>query len=296
MELRVLSYFLAVVREENITRAAEFLHLTQPTLSRQLMQLEDELGVKLFTRSNHKIVLTEEGMLLKRRAQEMVALAEKTKRDFSRKETELEGELVIGSGEFAVNIRMAEVIRRFHENYPRITFRIESGNADFIKESIERGLFDFGIMAEPVDIQKYEFLSLPGKEQWGIWTREDSTLASCETVTPKDLDNVPLIIASRELLKSQLEGWFRTGGGRMKVAASCNLMYNGVMLARSGIGVMLGIRLPCRYEDMKFVPLSPEFEKRTMIAWKKNQVMSRAAAVFLDFVQQCLAGMSSDNN
>lgn len=295
MELRVLSYFLAVVREENITRAAEFLHLTQPTLSRQLMQLEEELGVKLFTRSNHKIVLTEEGMLLKRRAQEMVALAEKTKRDFGRKETELEGELVIGSGEFAVNVRMAEIIRRFHERYPLVGFRIESGNADFIKESIERGLFDFGIMSEPVDIQKYEFLSLPGKETWGVWTREDSPLAALESASPKDLDNVPLVIASRELVRSELGGWFRTGRSRMNVAATCNLMYNGVMLARSGIGVMLGIRLPCGYADMKFVPLSPAFEKHTMIAWKKNQVMSRAAAAFLEFVSQCLASMPSDS-
>jgi DNA-binding transcriptional LysR family regulator len=158
MELRVLNYFLAAAREENITKAAQSLHVTQPTLSRQIAQLEKELGVKLFIRSNHNIILTEDGMILKRRAQEILSLADLTRRDFLRKEGALTGEIAIGSGEFQTTRFLSRLIASFREKHPLVRYEIYSGNADNIKDYIERGFLDLGLMLEPIDIRKYDFL------------------------------------------------------------------------------------------------------------------------------------------
>ena len=164
MEFRSLQYFLMAAREENITKAANLLHLTQPTLSRSVMQLEEELGVKLFTRSNHNIILTEDGMLLKRGAQELVSLVEKTKRDFQQGDVELTGEIDIGSGEFRSKRCLSKLIASFREKYPLVRYQIYSGNSENIKERIERGILDFGLMMEPIDISKYEYISMPINE------------------------------------------------------------------------------------------------------------------------------------
>ena len=180
MELRVLKYFLMVAREENITKAASLLHITQPTLSRQLMRLEEELGTTLFRRSNHSIVLTDDGMLLKRRAREIVALAEKTEQEFSHKEEALTGEIFIGCGETRNMSFLSRQIALFRKEHPLVQFNIYSANADDIKERIEKGLLDFGLLMEPVDIGKYEFIRMPQKEQWGVLVREDSPLAHRE--------------------------------------------------------------------------------------------------------------------
>jgi DNA-binding transcriptional LysR family regulator len=172
MELRVLNYFLAIAREENITRAAQQLHVTQPTLSRQIAQLEEELGVKLFVRSNHNIILTEDGMLLKRRAQELLALADKTKQDFLHKKENLEGVISIGCGEYQSTHYLTDCIAAFKEMYPRVTYEFYSGNARNIYDNIERGLLDVGLMSEPFDIQKFNFISMPTEEQWGLLVRK----------------------------------------------------------------------------------------------------------------------------
>lgn len=193
MELRVLNYFLMVSQEENITKAAQLLHVTQPTLSRQLMQLEDELGVKLFERSNHSIVLTSDGLLLKRRAQEIVSLAEKTKRELTT-EKELSGEIEIGSGEFKSFSLLADVIAAFSEKHPGVRFHLNSGNADTIKERLENGGLDIGLLADPVDISRYEFTRLPQKETWGIIAHNDFAIAKRPFVMPKDLIGLPLIL------------------------------------------------------------------------------------------------------
>lgn len=192
MELRVLKYFLMVAREENITKAANLLHITQPTLSRQLMQLEDELGVKLFRRSNHSIILTDDGMLLKRRAKEIVALADKTAQEFLHKEEELTGEISIGCGETRNMTFVSEQIALFRKKYPFVQFNIYSANADDIKERMEKGLIDIGLLMEPVDISKYEFVRMPQKEQWGIIVPADNPLNNKKFVTPEDLVNIPI--------------------------------------------------------------------------------------------------------
>lgn len=164
MELRVLRYFLTVAREENITRAAALLHVTQPTLSRQLMQLEDELGVKLFHRSRYRIVLTDDGMLLRQRAQEIVALAEKTEREFMREEGILSGEISIGCGETRNMTFLSRRMVTFRQVHPMVQFSIYSANADDIKDRLEKGILDLGLLAEPVDIGRYEFIRMPSRE------------------------------------------------------------------------------------------------------------------------------------
>lgn len=208
MELRVLKYFLAVAREENITKAAALLHLTQPTLSRQLMQLEEELGVQLFRRSRYHIELTEDGMLLRRRAQELVDLAEKTTREFTMRETELMGEIAIGAGETRSMSFLSRAMVSFRERYPKVTFRIFSATADDVKERLDTGLLDMGLLTEPVDVGRYAFCRMKERDRWGVLVRLDSPLAGLDSVTPDDLEQVPLIISGRERVQRELANWF----------------------------------------------------------------------------------------
>lgn len=293
MELRTLNYFLAIAREENITKASQILHISQPALSRQIMQLEEELGVKLFVRSNHNIVLTEEGLLLKRRAQELLSLADKTKRDFLHKDAELTGEITIGSGEFRSTRELARIMVAFRKKHPLVQFRIYSGNADNIQDYIGRGHLDLGVVGEPVDIRKYEFASMPVKEKWGILVRKDSELARKEQVQAKDLLHIPLVTASRDF-QGELVSWFGKLYDKMEIAATGNLLYNEAMLVESGMGAVLCIELNCTYEDLCFIPLFPVVESRTALIWKKDAIFSSATSAFIEFSLQYLKAISGD--
>lgn len=286
MELRVLNYFLAVAREENFTKAAEQLHLTQPTLSRQIAQLEEELGVKLLQRSNHSILLTREGMILKRRAQELLALADKTKADFLFRGGDLEGTVSIGSGEFLATSYLTDCIATFRQCHPRMRYELYSGNADNIRDRIERGLLDMGLMSAPIDIRKYDFITMPGQEEWGILVREDLPLAQKEAVTPEDLAGQPLITAASEFTRSNVSKWLGTYGLGADIVATGNLLYNQVLLARSGLGVVVGIRLNCAYDGLRFVPCRPALRTGTVLAWKKEQVFSPATSAFIRFAKK----------
>lgn len=293
MELRVLKYFLAVAREENITKAAALLHLTQPTLSRQLMQLEEELGVQLFRRSRYHIELTEDGMLLRRRAQELVDLAEKTAQEF-RKDPELRGEISIGSGDLEGMYVLAELLASFQKLHPQVTYQIYSGNADHTKERIEGGTLDLGLLLEPVDISKYDFIRMPVKEQWGVLIHEDAPLAHKESVTPKDLAGVPLILTRRGLIQQEMEHWFGPYAQQLQVNATGNLPYNMALLARQDIGAFLTIRLHCTYEGLRFIPLSPALESSTVLAWKKTETFPPAVKALLEHIKKCLISISDD--
>lgn len=286
MELRVLKYFLMAAREENITKAAHLLHVTQPTLSRQLMQLEKELGVKLFERSRHRIILTEDGMLLKRRAQEIITLAEKTEREFVRREGEMIGEVSIGSGELKSSRFLGEAVAAFQKKHPLVQFRVFSGDSDNIKEQIEQGLLDLGLLMEPVDISKYEFIQIPVKEEWGILVHEDYPLARKERVRPEDLISCPLLIGQRELVHQQVRNWFGSLSEEMHMAANGNLQYNMAMMVRSQVGTAVTIRLDCQYDHVCFVPLSPALESNTVLVWKKVQPFSPAVTAFIEFFQK----------
>lgn len=295
MELRVLNYFLAIAREENFTRAAEQLHVTQPTLSRQIADLEAELGVKLFTRSSHNIVLTEDGMLLRRRAQEILTLADNTKRDFLYKEDNLEGTVTIGSGEFLSTRILTDCIAAFRSQYPRVRYEIFSGNAENIRDNIERGLLDMGLMAEPIDIRKYGFISMPVKEQWGALVREDSPLADKDQISPGDLAGLPLISAVSNIAESNLGKWLGAALPEVDIIARGNLLYNEALLAQSNIGAVLAIRLNCHYDGLRFIPFAPRLESSTALAWKKDQVFSSAASALIEFAKKYIVGISCDN-
>ncbi|MEE0799945.1 MAG: LysR family transcriptional regulator [Gemmiger sp.] len=280
MELRVLRYFLAVAREENITRAAAVLHLTQPTLSRQLMQLEEELGVTLFHRSRYRIVLTDEGMLLRRRAQELVELADKTVREFSAPQTELVGEIAIGAGETRSMSFLSRAIVTFRERYPGVVFRIFSANADDVKERLDMGLLDMGLLTEPVDVGQYAFCRMAEKDRWGVLVRADSPLAALGAVTPQDLEAVPLLISGRESVQRELSGWFGERWDKLQIAATFNLVLNAANMVRCGVGTALSFDLNMAFDDLRFLPLSPKVETGTVLVWKKDQMLTPAAQAF----------------
>lgn len=288
MELRVLRYFLAVAREENITKAAALLHVTQPTLSRQLMQLEDELGVKLFRRSQYRVVLTDDGMLLRRRAQEIVELADKAERELQHTEAELTGEIAIGCGESVGMTFLSEHIQEFRRLHPQVQFRIYSANADDIKERIEKGLLDMGLLTEPVDIGRYAFLRTPQKDRWGVLLPKEHPLAQKGTVTPKDLLGIPLLISGRETVRNELAGWFGDTYDKIEVAASYNLILNAANMVKNGVGAALCFDLDNISDALNFVPLSPKLETGTVLAWKKDQTYSPAADQFLGFIKNAI--------
>lgn len=288
MELRVLKYFLAVAREENISRAAETLHITQPTLSRQLMQLEDELSTQLFVRGKNKMSLTNEGMLLRRRAQEMIDLAEKTTHEFLWKEELVTGIIDIGSGETYTMKRIADVMKEFHDTYPQVTYHLYSGNADDVKEKLDRGLIDIGLLAEPVDIEKYEFLRLSQKDVWGILMRKDHPLANKEYIEPYDLIHQDILCSHRDLVLKELEHWFGEVFQQIQIVSTYNLVYNASLMVEAGIGMAICFEKLININEetnLIFKRLSPRLETGTVIVWKKYQVFSPATTHFLDMLK-----------
>ncbi len=291
MELRVLNYFLMAAREENITRAAQLLHVTQPTLSRQLMQLEEELGVKLFDRSSHSIILTNEGMLLKRRAQEIINLAERTRTELEQREENLTGLISIGSGELQSMGELSRFIADFRDSHPFITFDVYSGNIAGIKARLENGTLDIGLLLEPVDISKYEFIRMNVREQWGVLVKENSELAGKKIVTPSDLAEQPLIIPASEAVQGELASWLGVNVKKMNIVSTYNLLYNSAVMAQTGVGVIICLKLNCNYDNLKFIPLSPLLELSSVLAWKDSQVFPPAAAAFIDYIKKCSKGI-----
>ncbi len=286
MELRVLRYFLMAAREENITKAAELLHITQPTLSRQLIQLEEELGTKLFTRSSHRIQLTEDGMLLRHKAQELIQLADKLEKEFQQGQEEISGNIAIGSGETNGVQFLADIIRQFQETYPMVQYDLYTASADDIKEKLDQGLLDIGLLTEPVDISKYNFIRLKEKERWGILVREDDALAEKEVIRPEDLLDVPVFLARRTLVRNELEGWFGDIYDQIRVAGTYNLINNAAVMAEKKVGVVLCFQLQNRFDGLKYIPLYPPVETGAVLVWKKSQIASRAVRQFLRFVKE----------
>lgn len=291
MELRVLHYFLVIAREENFTKAAKMLHVTQPTLSRQIADLEQELGVKLFVRSNHHINLTEEGMILKRRAREILSLTDKTKQDFHQADT-LSGVISIGSGEFRSTAYLAKIMALFRAKYPQVEYEIYSGNADNIRDNMERGFLDIGLMSEPVDMRKYHFIRMPIQEQWGVFVPDDSPLAHKDKITPKDLKRMAIVTATGDFNQSRIGKWLGAYREQVDIAATANLPYNEAVLAQESIGVMLSIKLNCTYEKLHFIPLDPVLEVSTALAWKKEQIFSATTTAFIAFATQYLKSIT----
>lgn len=291
MDIRVLRYFLAVAREENISNAAKNLHVTQPTLSRQLMELESDLGVKLFLRSsgNRTITLTEEGMLLRKRAEEILDLVEKTESELVAPGESISGNIHIGSGETHVISLLSREIKGIREEYPDIHFHFFSGNADNVTERLDHGLIDFGVLAEPSNISKYDSISLPVADTWGLLMRKDHPLAEKDSIEASDLWGIPLISSSQRLTSHAFSKWLKDDFEKLNQIATYTLLYNASLLVKDNIGCALCLdKIISTSEDSElcFRPLKPKLEARWHIVWKKYQVFSKAAEVFLKRLQK----------
>ena len=273
MEIRVLKYFLTIAREENITRAAEQLHITQPTLSRQMMQLEEELGVRLFQRNRVSVTLTEEGRLLRRRAQEILELAEKAEQEII-----LNRETVTGT--------IGRLMTSFRQHYSDVVFHIYTANADDVKEKLENGTLDFGLLLEPVEISRFNFVRMPVREKWCVLMRRDSPLAEKETITPADLVGVPLIVARRHSVRNELDNWFGEYYRRMHVVTTVNLSYNNCsIMVENHVGVALVHDFGVPGDALCLRPLSPEIGNSSVLVWRKEQVFPPAVTKFIEHVR-----------
>ena len=285
MEIRELKYFLTIAREQSISKAAEFLYMTQPSLSRQMQNLEKEIGKQLFVRGNKKITLTETGILLRKRAEEMLSLYEKTQTELSAPPESISGDIYIGGGESYAVETVAKAAKELYTENPDITFHFFSGDACDVNEKLSKGIIDFGILVEPADLSKYDYIRLPQKDTWGVLMRKDSPLAEKEFITPEDLHDVPIIRSKQTMERNELFDWFQKDARSMKVVATYNLMYNASILAKEGLGYVFGLnRLINTTGDSElcFRPLKPEIETSLAVVWKKYQVFSKAAEKFLE--------------
>ena len=293
MEIRVLKYFLTVAREGTITGAANSLHLTQPTLSRQLMDLEKELGHKLLIRGKHNVSLTQEGMILRKRAEEIVDMVEKTESEFQAITDIVSGDIYIGGGESDCMKYIAEIIKEIQTDYPDIKFHIHSGNAEDVTEKLDKGLLDFGVLIQPVDLSKYDNISLPDKDVWGVIMRKDSPLAQKEYIELSDLYGLPLINSRQAMRKTSSKNefieWFNGEFEKLNTVATINLVYNAAVMVKAGIGYAITLDKlvdVSKESELCFRPLKPCLESRLDIVWKKYQVFSPAATLFLEKLKE----------
>lgn len=291
MEIRLLRYFLAVAQEESISKAADILHITQPTLSRQLMDLEKELNTKLLIRGkrNKKITLTEDGKLLKSRAQEIIELTNKTESEFLFGDKNISGDIFIGGGETDAIRVIARTIKRLSLEYPNIKYHFYSGNGEDVTEKLNKGLLDFGVFIEPIDKKEYGFIQLPQNDTWGILMREDSDLAKKEFIELEDLINIPLFSSRQYLVKNLISGWLGFDFEKLNIIGSYNLLYNASIMVEEGLGYALCIdKLINISGDSKlcFKPLKPKLEAGILVAWNKNQPLSKIAKLFIQKLQE----------
>lgn len=289
MELRVLRYFLTVVREESISGAANYLHISQPTLSRQIKDLEEELGSQLLIRGNRNVTLTDAGMLLRKRAEEIVHLVDKTESDFNAPEEIISGDIFIGGGETDAMRLIAKVAKNLQEDHPHVRYHFFSGNADDVTERLDKGLLDFGILIEPADIKKYDYVQLPAIDTWGVLMRKDSSLASHDTISPEDLWDVPLLCSRQTLVKNVISGWIKKDFDKLNIVATYNLVYNAALMVEEGLGYALCLDKLVNTmgnSNLCFKPLQPKLVANLDIVWKKYQVFSRASEEFLQRLQK----------
>lgn len=292
MDIRVLQYFLAVARESSITKAAESLNMTQPPLSRQLKELEDELGKQLLIRGNRKVTLTEEGMILRKRAEEIVELMEKTKSEIISSGENISGAIYIGGGETEGIRLIAKVAEKIQKKHPDISYHLFSGNADDVTERLDQGLLDFGVLIEPADIKKYDFIKLPAKDRWGLLMRRDHPLATKQAIKPENLQGIPLIASRQSLAHNELSGWLGKQYESLYIVSTYNLLYNASLMVEENVGCALCLdNIIPKYENspLCFRPLEPQITVGLDIVWKKYQVFTKPATLFLNMLQEEIA-------
>lgn len=288
MEIRVLRYFLALANAESISRAAEMLHVTQPTLSRQLMELEAQLGSKLFVRGSRKITLTAEGIFLRKRAEEILALVDKTETEFNKPDEIISGDIFIGGGETDAMRLIARAAKNLQTKYPHVHYNLFSGNAEDVTERLDNGLLDFGLLIGSTDIKKYDFIRLPAVDTWGVLMLKDSPLALKTTISPEDLWDIPLICSRQTMVSNELTGWLRRDFAKLNIVATYNLIYNASLMVEEGLGYALCLDKLINtsgHSTLVFKPLEPNLQTVLNIVWKKHQVFSKATDLFLKSVQ-----------
>ena len=293
MEIRVLRYFLAIAREGSITNAANSLHVTAPTLSRQIKDLEEELGQKLFIRRSHHMALTAEGMILRERAEEIISMVDKTEAEFLSMENMVSGDIYIGSGETEAIKLIAQIAKELREVYPGIRYHLHSGNAQDVTERLDKGLLDFGILIQPADLSKYDYLDLPAKDRWGVAMRRDSPLAQKDSICKEDLLDLPLLCSRQAVERgvgaNEFCQWFGDDFEKLNIVTTFNLVYNAAIMVEAGVGYAITIDKlvnTAEHSSLCFRPLTPRLESGLNIVWKKYQVFSTAAELFLERLKE----------
>jgi len=289
MELRVLRYYLAVAKAGSFTQAAQQLHVTQPTLSRQLMDLEDELNCKLFERRHHRVALTQEGLLLLRRAEEMLSLASKTESEFRHLRKGISGEIRIGAGETDAMDDVAAVMAEISRKHARVHFHLFDDSSARVLEMLDRGLLDFGVVIQPIDISRYESLVLPTPSEWGLVMRKDDPLAAKSSLAFEDIRRLPIFCSRlphdpKGMKASSYPGWLAEALPKLNIVGSKNLFYNTIFLIEHGMGYALAIRMRAFFTEVAslcFRPLAPAVTSQNCIVWGREQVFSPASAHFL---------------
>lgn len=288
MELRLLHYFLTTAQEENITRAAELLHITQPSLSRQLIHLEEELGVTLFLRGKRKLTLTDDGMLLRQRAEEIVSLVQKTEREFSEHNELCNGTVSIGCTETMAASVLPDLIDHFHKQFPHIKYEFYCGNSDEVKEHLDKGMIDFGIIREPINAEKYEYIQIPHTDRWGILFSSHNPLSHKKEVTPEEVSSLPLLLPSRQTLLDEITGWFNEENAKLSVLATYNTLSTAIILTQNGFGNAICPESALRMADNRLVnfrPLVPIHATSSFLVLKKQKIHTSATSRFLQFIK-----------
>lgn len=289
MEIRVLKYFLAVAQEESVTKAAEVLHTTQPNLSRQLNALEEELGKKLFERGTRKIVLTEEGMFLRKRAKEITELAERTETDIIDFDKFASGTVHIGAAETFAMRRLAEIMLGLREDYPNISYDIFSGSTVEVCEQLNKGLLDFGVLVAPVDLTNYDYVKFPQNDVFGVIMKKNDLLAKLPYVCPDDLRDKPLLVARQQLDGNVLSGWFGQDVESLNIVSTFNLITTPAMMVAAGLGyafTFANLVSTDKDGELTFRPLKPKLDTSLYLVWQKYQIFTKAAKAFLERVQK----------
>ena len=299
MELRVLQYFLAIAREQSIIRAAQSLHLSQPTLSTQIKNLEEELGKQLLirgTKGSRKVTLTEEGMILRKRAEEILDLVKKTEREVTLSSDIVIGDVYIGTGETDAVRILARAAKTLQNTCPGIRYHISSGNSAFVMERLDKGLLDFGIVFGSIDLTKYNALKIPAEDIWGVLMRRDTPLAEKEAISPADLWDKPLIVSQQEDKGGKLTQWLKRQESELNITATYNLIFNASLLVDEGLGYAIGLDKIINTtgnSNLCFRPLTPALKDEMSIIWKKYQIFSKPAEKFIAALQENLDSNNS---
>lgn len=289
MDSRLLKYFLAVATESNITKAAERIHITQPTLSRQLVQLEEEVGTQLLIRGKRNVTLTEAGILFKKRAEEIIELIEKTEKELKEQNLLINGEIPIGAGEMKSTEVFPSIFKNFKERFPNVHYNFYTGNAEQIKEKIEQGLLDFGLLLEPTNIDNFEYIRLNIKEEWVVIMPSDDVLIEKPFITPKDLIGKSIILTKRKEVKSLIENWFDRYLEDVSIFATHNMTTNAAVLVEQKLGYAFVLKGSIYFYDkdkIVYKSLQPQVVTNAVLVWKKHQIFSQSSKKFLEYIKE----------